>query len=124
MGKAAATASPTTTITTTVTTTTTTSTVPITPAIPPLLDPSLPFYDRFITHGLLSSRLQREIAIMTGQARHHLRAALLQCALGSQEARQRRVYGCVRVGSVLRPAHRAAGRIRNRPLQKQRRRRR
>merc|ERR1711988_1425345 len=70
--KAAATASPTTTITTTVTTTTTTSTVPIIPAIPPLLDPSLPFYDRFITHGLLSSRLQREIAIMTGQDPYYL----------------------------------------------------
>merc|ERR1719487_999922 len=74
--KAAATASPTTTVTTTVTTTTTTTTttgtVPITPAIPPLLDPSLPLYDRFITHGLLSSRLQREIAIMTGQDPYYL----------------------------------------------------
>merc|ERR1719353_2719548 len=71
--KAAATASPTTTTTTTATpTTTTTFTVPITPAIPPLLDPSLPLYDRFITHGLLSSRLQREIAIMTGQDPYYL----------------------------------------------------
>merc|ERR1719261_2204444 len=69
--KAAATPSPTTTITTTVTTAST-FTVPITPATPPLLDPSLPFYDRFITHGLLSSRLQREIAIMTGQDPHYL----------------------------------------------------
>jgi NSS family neurotransmitter:Na+ symporter len=71
--KAAATPSPTTTITTTATpTSTTTFTVPITPATPPLLDPSLPLYDRFVTHGLLSSRLQREIATMTGHDPHYL----------------------------------------------------
>jgi hypothetical protein len=39
----------------------------ITPSVPPLLDPTLPLYDRIVTHALLSSRLQREIAVMTGQ---------------------------------------------------------
>lgn len=49
-----------------------TTTVPIHPAIPPLLDPSLPLYHRFVTHGLFSSRLQREIAVMTGQNPYYL----------------------------------------------------
>merc|ERR1712072_1343303 len=41
------------------------------PSHPPSPRP-LPPSDRFITHGLLSSRLQREIAIMTGQDPYYL----------------------------------------------------
>jgi len=44
----------------------------INPRVPPLLDASLPAYDRFITHGLCSCRLQREIAHMTGQDPNYL----------------------------------------------------
>merc|ERR1712072_1206630 len=95
---------------------------PLPPSLRPLHHPRppvLPPAARDRDHDRSGSSLPPPRLVPHGQdrhARHHLRSALLQCALGSQEARQRCVHGCVRVGSVLRPAHRAARRICNRSL--------